>query len=232
MPKRENVLVIEDEPNIRLTLKEILEGEGFDVTLAPDGRAGLDEALRRPPTLILLDQNLPHLGGTEVCRELRQSNVTRAVPIIFLTGKRETIDIAIGLGIGADDYIAKPFEVKELIARIHAVLRRCRLTQFDLRPTMVTAGALTLDASRLEGQAKGKVFSFSVGEFKILFMLARNPGVILSRDQILDEMNHGSIVVSDRTVDVHITNIRKKLASLGDCVETVRGAGYRFRSVE
>lgn len=231
MAKRETVLVVDDDSGVRLLLKQVLETEGFEVVLAADGRAGLDEALRRPPALILLDQGLPQMAGSEVCRELRQSAATRGVPIIFLTGRREVTDIAIGLGLGADDYVSKPFQIPELVARIRALLRRTRPGQSASLPTIVTAGALTLDASRLEGQANGLTLSFSVAEFKILFTLAESPGVVFSRDQILDRMNHGSVVVSDRTVDVHINSIRKKLASLGDCIETVRGAGYRFRNV-
>lgn len=231
MASRDRILLVEDDLAIQALVRKILESEGFEVVTTTEGSSGLSEAVRRPPTLILLDQNLPRMSGLEVCRELRRHSATQNIPIIFLTGKGGPVDVAVGLGIGADDYIAKPFNFQELVARIRAVIRRTSAEPSLSRRTVVTAGPLTLDSDRLEGQANGLTFSFSVAEFKILFTLAAKPGVIFSRDQILDHMNQGAVVVSDRTVDVHINSIRKKLASLGVCVETVRGAGYRFRSV-
>jgi DNA-binding response OmpR family regulator len=230
MPHRDRILVIEDEGQIRNLVQEVLETEGFEVVVAPDGRAGLEEARRKHPALILLDQTLPYLDGVEVCRELKQEKATRSTPIIFVTGKREKVDVVVGLGVGADDYVTKPFDVKELVARVRAVRRRARLSQSEKDRSVVCAGPLSLDSERLEVAVDGTKVSLSVVEFRILWALAQSPGVILSRDQILDKINHGDVVVSDRTVDVHINSIRKKLKAFASWVETVRGAGYRVRA--
>lgn len=222
------ILVIDDETAIRDLLKDILEEEGFRVMSAADGKAGIEEARRHQPSLVLLDLKLPHVDGYEVCRILRAEPGTQKIPIIFLTGKGDKVDVVVGLGVGGDDYITKPFDLKELVARVKAALRRSGWGRDPSEKTRLTVGPLTLDAARLEASVDGKDIHFTVAEFRILWALSERPGVILSRDQILDKVTKGDMAASDRAVDVHINAIRKKLGSAANVVQTVRGLGYRI----
>lgn len=228
MATSEKVLIIEDEPDIRDLLRDTLKDEGYEVIVANDGVVGLLEARKHLPNLVLLDQRLPGMPGAEVCRELRQDRRTQGIPIIFLTGKTEKTDVVVGLGIGADDYVTKPFDRSELLARIGAVLRRARAAKGEEKAALAV-GDLKLDSAKLEVDSPEGPVVLSVVEFRILWALAEQPGVVLSRDQILDRVNRGETAVVDRTVDVHINSIRKKLGKHSAVVETVRGAGYRFK---
>jgi DNA-binding response OmpR family regulator len=228
MASEELILIIEDEANVRQILDAVLRGDGFRTLLCADGKAGIEEAIRHQPDLILLDLNLPHADGYEVCRILRQTEATQRLPIIFLTGKGEKTDVAVGLGIGADDYIIKPFHPTELLARVSAALRRSRWSEDPKDKTRVSIGPLTLDSSKMEATIDNKSIPFTVGEFRILWLLGERPGVIFSREQILSRLSGGESEVSDRSVDVHINGIRKKLGAQMFLVETVRGVGYRL----
>lgn len=229
MGSRDKILFIDDDPLVCKLVQDVLERDGFEVIVAPDGRTGMEEARRRRPSLVLLDMTLPDMSGIDICAELKQEPATKGTPVIFVTGKTEKVDVVVGLGVGADDYVTKPFDVTELKARIRAVLRRSRAAASGSTKAQIALGSITLDSGRMEAIVAGSKIAFSVAEFRILWALAEAAGVILTRDQILDRMNHGNAVVSDRTIDVHINSIRKKLGPFAKCVETIRGVGYRLR---
>lgn len=223
------ILIIEDDPDIALSIKYSMERErGFAVTVAADGEAGLAKAIRRLPDLILLDLNLPGLDGTEVCSQLRQDPTLSSVPIVMLTARVEERDKINGLDLGADDYITKPFSVKELIARVRAVLRR---TGRDPAATPELAqGPVALDEGRRQVTVDGEEVKLTRKEFDLLADLMRRPGLVLTREQLLERVWDYDHPGATRTVDVHIRQLRKKLGSdAGAYIETVVGVGYRFR---
>lgn len=224
------ILIIEDDPDIALSIRYSMERESdFQVKVAADGETGLAEANRRLPDLVLLDLNLPGLDGTEVCRQLRNNEATRAVPIIMLTARVEERDKIGGLELGADDYITKPFSIKEVLARVRAVLRRAGRGGSDLR--VMTRGPLVLDEARRQVTVDGELVKLTRKEFDLLADLMRRPGLVLTREQLLERVWDYDHPGATRTVDVHIRQLRKKLGSAADgCIETVVGVGYRFRS--
>ena len=224
------ILIIEDDPDIALSIKYSMEREpDFQVKVAADGETGLAEANRRAPDLVLLDLNLPGLDGTEICRQLRNNEATRAVPIIMLTARVEERDKIGGLELGADDYITKPFSIKEVLARVRAVLRRAGHGSSDLR--VMTRGPLVLDEARRQVTVDGQPVKLTRKEFDLLADLMRRPGLVLTREQLLERVWDYDHPGATRTVDVHIRQLRKKLGSeADDCIETVVGVGYRFRS--
>jgi len=228
MPK-ETVLVIEDDLDIVEIIQYNFEREGYRVITASNGEKGIDLAQSRKPALIVLDLMLPGLDGLEVCKRLRSHVETRSIPIVMLTAKGEESDIVLGLGVGADDYVTKPFSPKELLARITAVLRRGDLKGDVPGGTRISRGDIVIDPARFEVEVKGKPTSLTLTEFKILSILAANPGRVYTRQRLLDKIQGGDSFVDDRNIDVHIRAIRRKLGEYADTVKTVRGVGYKFR---
>jgi two-component system, OmpR family, alkaline phosphatase synthesis response regulator PhoP len=227
MAQRE-LLVVEDEEDIVELLRFNLTREGFTVHTAGDGETALRAVARKAPAIILLDLMLPGMDGLEVCRTLKKEPNTASIPVIMLTAKGEEADIVAGLELGADDYIPKPFSVKVVIARIRAVLRRNRETPLDAK-AVVRAGELVINPGRHEVLIKGKPVDMTFSELRILHHLASRPGWVMTREQIVDAVRGEDYPVTDRAVDVQIVGIRRKLGSRADCIETVRGVGYRFR---
>ena len=226
---KSRILIIEDEPDILEVLQYNLEREGFQTLSARDGVTGVSEAQKRKPTLILLDLMLPRMDGLEVCRQLRSLSDTKEIPIIMVTAKGEETDVVLGLELGADDYITKPFSPKEVVARIRALLRRTSRSKLSSGTERIEVGPIVIDSGRFEVQVHGAEISLTRAEFRLLHTLATNPGRVLTRDQLLDKVTGGESVVIDRNVDVHIGTIRKKLGEEGARISTVRGVGYKLQ---
>ena len=225
MSKRQ-ILVIDDEKDIVSLLRYNLEKEGHQVLSALTGEAGLEAARSKKPDLILLDLMLPGVDGLEVCRLLKSDSRTKQIPVIMLTAKGTEIDQVVGLELGASDYIAKPFSVKVLLARVKNIFRV--LTTDKERATILQAGGIVLDRERHRVTASSKPVELTKLEFKIFEFLMDNRGKAFSRDQILSSAWEGESFVVDRSVDTHVKSIRQKLGKCRDRVETVRGLGYRF----
>ncbi len=222
------ILLIEDEEGLILTLTDRLESEGFSVTSAIDGEAGLALALAKNFNLIILDVMLPRKNGYDVCRDLRQRNVQ--TPILMLTAKGETIDKVLGLKLGADDYLTKPFEVMELLARIEALLRRAPNAD-QVSDASFEFGDVSIDFRRAEISRSGERVDLSAMEFKLLQFLIENRGAVHSRDHLLDEVWGYDAMPSTRTVDVHVAWLRQKLEENPkhpQFIQTVHGLGYKF----
>ncbi|MGH9360858.1 MAG: response regulator [Thermoanaerobaculia bacterium] len=226
---KETILVIEDDSDIIEIIQYNLEREGFRVLTATNGEKGIEVARSRRPALIILDLMLPGADGIEVCKSLRSAPDTRQIPIVILTAKAEESDIVLGLGVGADDYVTKPFSPQELLARITAVLRRGDLKSEEARHSRIERHGVVIDPARFEVAIRGKPVSFTLTEFKILSILASNPGRVYTRQLLLDKVQGGEVFVDDRNIDVHVRAIRKKLGSLEDLILTVRGIGYKFK---
>jgi two-component system phosphate regulon response regulator PhoB len=221
------ILVVDDEEDIQELVKLNLVREGYDVLTAGSGEQALEVAQARQPALTVLDLMLPGIDGLEVCQILKANARTRQMPIIMLTAKSEESDVVTGLELGADDYITKPFSSKVLVARVRRMLRKA--AEPDLDESTIRIHDLTIDPVRCEAVLRGKVLSLTFSEFNILRVLARRPGVVFTRYQIVDSLHGGNYIVSDRAVDVQIAYLRKKLGDCKDYIETVRGVGYRFR---
>lgn len=224
MPKP--ALIIEDDADIAESVRYNLESEGFSAIVASTGEQGLALALdtHNPPMVIVLDLMLPGMTGMELCRRLRRENQTRRTPIIMLTAKTSEADRIAGLDLGADDYIAKPFSVRELLARVRAVLRRV-----DDEPTeLYEDGRLTIDFADVSASCDNANVKLTNKEFLLLSTLARKRGRVITRQQLLDQIWGYSYYGDARTLDVHIRRLRQKLDACGDCIETVVGVGYRF----
>jgi len=226
---RERILVIEDEADLREVMAYNLRREGFQVTPAADGEAGLHRARTEKPDLILLDLMLPDMDGLEVCRRVRASVDIAGTPIIMVTAKDEEADVVLGLGVGADDYMAKPFSVKELVARVKAVLRRGHLAAEGDGRRAVRTGPLQIEPARHEVLVDGEAVRFTATEFRLLHYLASRPGRVYERDALLRFALGDDALRLDRNIDVHVRAIRKKLGTHRDLIETVRGVGYKFR---
>jgi two-component system alkaline phosphatase synthesis response regulator PhoP len=222
------ILVVDDEEDIRELVRYNLDREGYRVTVAGSGEEALKLIGAKPPDLIVLDLMLPGIDGLSVCRELKKDSRTAHIPIVMLTVKGEESDIVIGLELGADDYITKPFSPKVLLARLKAVLRR-RKTEPISESDIVTAGDLVIHPGRHEVMVQGKAVKLTSTEFRILHLMARQPGWVFTRYQIVDAARGTDAAVTDRSVDFHITSLRRKLGSSGELVETVWGVGYRFQ---
>jgi DNA-binding response OmpR family regulator len=220
------VLIIEDDPDICESLKYNFEREGLSTVTAVTGEAGLAAALneREPPALIVLDLMLPGMSGTELCRRLRREPATRRTPIIMLTAKASESDRVTGLDLGADDYITKPFSVRELLARVRAVLRRMDETASKTYED----DHLQIDFGDIRVVCHGQKIKLTNKEFTLLSVLARSTDRVITRQQLLDNVWGYSYYGDARTLDVHIRRLRQKLGECGDCIETVVGVGYRF----
>ncbi len=223
------IVIIEDEKDIVDLVRYNFRKEGFEVEGFLRGKDGLEYLRRRTTDLILLDVLLPDLDGFEICKRLRSDDRLRAVPVIFLTAKGEEIDRVLGLELGADDYVVKPFSPRELVARVKAVLRR--QTRALEKLEVIEAGDLRLDSRTQEVMVGKRGVELSMLEFKLLHFLASHPRRVFSRDRLLDEVWGRDRFVTPRTVDVHIRRLRQKIEPQADhpqYVQTVRGAGYRF----
>ena len=223
------VAIIEDEKDIVDLVRYNFRKEGFEVASFLRGKEGLEHLRRNPPDLVLLDIMLPDVDGFEVCKKLRGDERLRDVPIIFLTAKGEEIDRVLGLEIGADDYVVKPFSPRELVARAKAVLRR-RERPAEKHEVVETSG-LRLDSRTQEVMVRGRTVELSALEFKLLHYLASHPRQVFSRERLLDEVWGRDRFVTPRTVDVHVRRVREKIEESPDkprYLRTVRGAGYRF----
>jgi len=227
----EHILVVEDDEDIVELIAYNLRREGYTVVTAETGEEALLKARARPPHLVLLDLMLPKMDGLEVCRRLKADDKTRGVPVIMVTAKGEEPDVVSGLELGADDYISKPFRPRELIARVRAVLRRGGEGAAEGGTAeRIEAEGLVVDVGRRTVTAAGKPVALTYTEFQVLLVLARRPGWVFSRYQIVDAVRGEDYPVTDRAVDVQIVGLRKKLGRHGTCIETVRGVGYRFRN--
>ena len=227
------VLIVEDEANIRQLVKYNLEKESFQVIEAEDGLQGLRLAKAEKPDLVLLDLMLPQMDGLEVCRSLKGNQATAALPIIMLTAKSEEIDKVIGLELGADDYMTKPFSPRELVARVKAVLRRSQ--KEAALPGELSVGRLRFNFSRYEVHMGNAKLELTPKEYELLKMLATNLGKVFTREQLLEKVWGYEYFGDTRTVDVHIRHLRAKLAAdpvFADALETIRGFGYRLRELE
>jgi DNA-binding response OmpR family regulator len=220
------ILVVDDEPKIVRLARDYLERDGFRVLSAGDGPTALAMARSERPDLIVLDIMLPGMDGWEVCRRLRQET---DAPIIMLTARAEESDQIVGLELGADDYITKPFSPRALVARVRAVLRR---SQGQVKaPAVLRLGGLEIDLAGRRAVLDGQALQLTPNEFKLLALFARHPGQTLTREQLLDELHGAAYPSFDRSIDSHIKNLRRKLQSGPDqatCIETVYGVGYRF----
>ncbi|MBI4828508.1 MAG: response regulator [Nitrospinae bacterium] len=225
MAKNIRILTVDDEEDIQELLRYTLEREGYEVTGALTGEEALEGARANPPGLVLLDLMLPGVNGLEVCRRLRAGSATRRIPIIMLTAKGEEEDIVRGLELGADDYVVKPFSHKVVLARIAAALRRAGE---DATASILKIGDLTLDRERYQVSLGGKPLELTQSEFAILAALMAKPGKVMTRRQLISDIRGGEITVTDRSIDVHVTALRKKLGRQGERIVTVRGVGYRF----
>ena len=227
-PKR--ILVIEDETDIREMLSLRLKKEKFDVLEASEGMTGLKKAQEELPDLVLLDLMLPFTSGLDILRKLRANRKTAQLPIIIVSAKGEESDVIVGLELGADDYVAKPFNMSILLARINALLRRFQIS--EAMPKTVNIGSVEIDTDRFLVTVAGEPLALTRTEFGILYALATAKGRVLTRNQLIDEAIGSEAMVTDRTIDVHVTSLRSKLGSARELVETVRGIGYRLSSVE
>jgi two-component system, OmpR family, alkaline phosphatase synthesis response regulator PhoP len=222
------VLVIDDEKDLIELVRYNLEKEGFLVKGELNGEAGVAAALSDLPDIIIVDLMLPGIDGLEACRRLRSDPRTSGIPIIMLTAKSGESDRVVGLELGADDYVTKPFSPRELAARVKAVLRRSAAAKTP-QPSLIRRSELTIDPDRREVICEGKSISLTASEFRLLQFLAEHPGRVFSRSELIDAALGRDVAVVDRTIDVHITGLRKKMAKCGEWIETVRGFGYRFR---
>jgi phosphate regulon transcriptional regulator PhoB len=225
---KEKILIVDDEKDIVKMLDYNLKKDGYRVISASDGEDALDLAGREHPDLIVLDLMLPGLDGLEVCKTLKKEGKTASIPIIMLTAKTQESDKVIGLELGADDYMTKPFSPRELLARIKAVLRRAK--DKEKLPEIIKSGDLTLDLARISVSVKNKKIELTAKEFKLLKTLLQAKGRVLSRDYLLDTIwgfDH-AIEIETRTVDVHIRTLRKKLKTEAKRIITVKNYGYRF----
>ncbi len=220
------ILVADDEEDVLNLVSANLKNAGFAVVKATDGTSALEKARAQLPKLIVLDLMLPGMSGTEVCKVLKADPATARILIIMLTAKADEMDRVLGLELGADDYITKPFSPRELVLRVKAVLRR-HSAPVDLGDQM-TVGDLSVDRTRHEVRVKNKLVELTATEFKLLSVLLERRGRLQGRDRLLNDVWGYESVIDTRTVDTHVRRLREKLGAAGDCIETVRGFGYRI----
>ncbi|MCH2295175.1 MAG: response regulator transcription factor [SAR324 cluster bacterium] len=225
---RQSVLVVEDEEDIMEVIRFNLEKEGYEVHQALSGEKALQVIENNLPSLVLLDLMLPGINGLDLCRIFKQNDRTKAIPVIMLTAKSEDADIVAGLEMGAEDYITKPFSPRVLVARVRTILRR-RESGVKDDSSVIQVEGMQIHPGRHEVTMGENVVDLTPSEFRILHYLARRPGWVYSRDQIIDAIRGHGYVVTDRAIDVQVVGLRKKLGDYGKFIETVRGIGYRFR---
>jgi len=225
--KKAKILVVDDEKNIIELVRYNLEKEGFAVISATDGEEALKLVSEKEPEMVILDLMLPGIDGLDVCRELKRNDKTSSIQVIMLTAKGEESDIVVGLELGADDYITKPFSPRVLVARVKAVLRRTKGKKEEVK--IIKINKLEIDLIRHHVTFSGTPLALTSTEFNILTFLAQNRGRVFTRDQLLDHAWKEESFVVDRTVDVHIRRLRQKLGQGSQLIETIRGVGYRFK---
>ncbi len=223
------ILVVEDDPDIRELLAYTLGKEGYDIVQAPSGEAGKAAIEERRPDLVVLDVMLPGMDGLELLRWLKAHRELRRTPVIMASARGEEADIVAGLELGADDYVTKPFSPRVLVARARTALRRSAQPAAADEPDVIERAGFRLDAAKHELRLDGRPVDLSATEFAVLERLARAPGRVFTRSQIIDRVKGRDYPVTDRSIDVQVLSIRKKLGDKADLVETVRGVGYRFK---
>lgn len=226
------ILVVEDEAPIQELLQFNLERKKYRVKVVDSGEEAMAVAVQFQPDLILLDIMLPGADGLEVCKRLKADAKTEQIPIIMLTALCEEADIVTGLELGADDYITKPFSPRVLLARVKAALRRISASKPTVNDESINVHNISIDVARHKVEVDGSDVTLTFTEFKVLQLLAQQPGRVFTRYQIVDAVHGEDYPVTDRSVDVQIVGLRKKLGDAGQCIETVRGIGYRFKEEE
>ena len=221
------ILVIDDEEDLIELVRYNLNKEGFEVAGASDGESGLVQAKRNKPDVVIIDLMLPGIDGLEVCRALRAGSETSHIPLIMLTAKGSESDRIVGLELGADDYITKPFSPRELTARIKALLRRTR--GFRQNRSLIRRGEISIDLNSHEVSCQGSAVELTATEYRLLQFMASHPGHVFSRNAIIENVLGRDVAVLDRTIDVHMMSLRRKLGICGQWIETIRGFGYKFR---
>ena len=225
---KSRILIIEDEPDIVEVIQYNLEREGHKVLACRNGEQGLSRIRTDNPDLVILDLMLPGMDGAEVCRQVKADPVTRGIPIIMLTAKSEESDVVLGLGLGAEDYISKPFSPRELLARVQVVLRRNTQDTGAPSEERITRGPLVIDMIRFEARTAGELLSLTPTEMRLLHFLASHPGRVFPRGHLLSRVIGEEAIVTERNIDVHVRSLRSKLGEHASVIETVRGVGYRF----
>jgi two-component system phosphate regulon response regulator PhoB len=225
---KEHVLVVEDEADIQELIRFNLQREGYRVSTALTGEEGYRRILDDRPDLVVLDLMLPGMDGLDVCRRIKSESSAKHIPVVMVSAKGEESDIVVGLELGADDYITKPFSPKVLLARIRTVLRRKARQETD-DTAMITHENLTIDPARHQVSVDGEAIELTATEYRVLHFLARRAGWVFTRQQIVDAVKGEDYPVTERSVDVQMVGLRKKLGDCADMIETVRGIGYRFR---
>jgi two-component system alkaline phosphatase synthesis response regulator PhoP len=226
------ILVVEDEAPIQELLQFNLERKKYQVKVVDSGEEALSVAAQYQPALILLDIMLPGADGLEVCKQLKANSNTQNIPIIMLTALCEEADIVTGLELGADDYVTKPFSPRVLLARVKAALRRSGETKPAINSEQIKVHSISIDTGRHKVAVDGVDITLTFTEFKVLQLMAQQPGRVFTRYQIVDAVHGDDYPVTDRSVDVQIVGLRKKLGDAGQYIETVRGIGYRFKEEE
>ena len=224
---KENILIVDDEEDVLELVRYNLDKNGYNTETATTGEEALTKARAKLPDLVILDLMLPGIDGLGVCKKLKSDTKTQNIPIIMLTAKGEEIDIVTGLELGADDYVTKPFSPKVLVARVRKILHRAIARDLEKAPVKIYE--LTIDPARREVLIKNKPVELTFTEFNILYALAKRPGLVFTRYQIVDALHGDDYLVTDRAVDVQIVGLRKKLGPCSKYIETVRGVGYRFK---
>ncbi len=222
------IIVVEDEPDIREIMLYNLRREGYEAEGFESGSEGLEAIRAKQPNLVILDLMLPGIDGLTVCQQVRAEAAIKATPIIIVSAKEEESDVVIGLGLGADDYVPKPFSPRELLARVKAVLRRSQQADQGDQHERVVIGDLIIDLEKHSVTVDGQLVKLTATEFKLLYQLASHPGRAYTREQLLNRVVGDGVVVVDRNIDVHVRAVRKKIGNYADHIQTVRGVGYRF----
>ncbi|MCE5318536.1 MAG: response regulator transcription factor [Parachlamydia sp.] len=228
--QKPKLLLIEDEEDIAALIKLQAEMAGYRLVVEVDGLNGLRAIEKEKPDLIILDLMLPGLSGLDVCRKIKTNPDLKDIPVIMISAKSEELDVVLGLELGADDYVTKPFSPKILFSRVRAVLRRGK--EPEKAPKTLAFGQFTLEVDRYQISKMGKYIPLTLSEFGILKRLVMNPGKVLTRNQLLDDIQNSDAFVVDRNIDVHIASLRKKLGPSFEWIDTVRGVGYRFKEDE
>ncbi len=224
--QKPKILLIEDEEDIAALIKLQAEIAGYKLLVEVDGLNGLRAVEREKPDLVILDLMLPGQSGLDVCRKIKTNADLKDIPVIMISAKSEELDVVLGLELGADDYVTKPFSPKILFSRVRAVLRRGK--EPEKAPKAIEFGPFTLEVDRYQLRKKDKYIPITLSEFGILRRLVFNRGKVLTRNQLLDDVQNADAFIVDRNIDVHIAALRKKLGPNFDMIETVRGVGYRF----
>ncbi len=223
------ILIVEDEDDLRELMSYNLRQGGFEVVAVANGRAALAELESSPPSAVLLDLMLPDISGSDICRQIRQTPSLKTLPVIMVSARNDEIDRVVGFELGADDYVTKPFSPRELVLRVGAVLRRAQAPVAAQKPHQFDFGPMQIDVERHEVRVENELIGLTALEFKLLLDLVERHGRVQSRDALLERVWDYASGVETRTVDTHVKRLREKLGQARDCIETIRGVGYRAR---